>query len=354
MKKQILHLGVLSRITEEYYDFINRSFDIEQHDFVMFEMDNPHNVAFEGEKVMVIKNRINDFIKIIPLIYKADKIYFHGLFLGRLILLFFFDTRLLEKCSWIIWGGGLTHYAKRKKTVKSRIHEIIRRRVIKNMGSIITHIAKDYKKAQEWYKVECTFKQFISHPYQAVDLNTLEFNHEGNEKLKIVIANSADIAHKHEDIMSKLSEMEFKEIEVICPLSYAGNERYIKQIINIGNRYFGTNFTPIRNFMDIDKYKAMMKKVDVGIYAIKQQGALGNIMMLLGYGKKVYIEPNTPHWDFLSDNGFIVFDYNDLNKNTEIRRISYSDAQRNIELCHKLFSYEAIVENWRQEFESDT
>src|SRR5690606_18092486 len=101
--------------------------------------------------VKYIYNNFFGFLRILKYLYTSNKIFIHGFFSGKIVLMLFLQPWLLKKCYWIIWGADLYRYKNRKNTIKSYIYEFVRKFVIKNIGGIITHIKGDYELARKWY-----------------------------------------------------------------------------------------------------------------------------------------------------------------------------------------------------------
>ncbi len=348
-EKKYVHIGVYSVYTRSFYDFIEKYFNLDEHEFIFYNFENPHKVTFKNTKVITISKNYQ-FFKIIPLIFSADKIYFQGFFIGRLIILFYLFPKLLKKASWIIWGGGLTAYKRPQLTLKSKLYEAMRRKVLKNMGGIITNVPSDYNKAKKWYETTARYTNFCSYPLMAVDKENISTKLDSGT-FNIIVGNSAEPKHNHIKVLSDLNNLELKNFNIICPFSYAGDKKYIKEVVQYGEKLFDENIEFLKNFMELSEYKRVIRNSDIGIFCISDQGAVGNIILMLNMGKKVYLLKNSPNWDLLTNQGFKIFPYSDLEKKDfKFTILSEEEAMHNINLCRKLYSIESMIKNWEAEF----
>ena len=289
----------------------------------------------------------------------SDKIIIHGLFSPHLaLLLYSLNPRLLKNIYWYIWGGDLYYHIFRNKSFKSYIYEFIRRRVIKNIGNIITPVKGDYELAKEWYKTEAKYHEaFYINPLINGCYDNIFYNINNRRKktnknqITIQIGNSADPRNNHLEILDNLSRFKNNNIEIIVPLSY-GNQEYAKEIIKRGKYIYNDKFKPLTDFLPREEYYAILSSVDVGLFNHDRQQALGNIFSLLYFGKKVYIKNDITTWDFLTSKGITVYNIYDLDKLNleELIYIEDSLKEKNRENLQKEFSIEKGIELWGKIF----
>src|SRR5699024_10980929 len=95
---------------------------------------------------------------LIKLYYKYNQIYLHSLFNSKILAILYTQPWLLKKTSWIIWGRDLYSYRQPKITIKSKVIELMRKKVIKNMGRLLPIVEGDYQLVKKWYKAKGTYK----------------------------------------------------------------------------------------------------------------------------------------------------------------------------------------------------
>ena len=136
-------------------------------------------------------------------------------------------------------------------------------------------------------------------------------------QLILLVGNSADPSNNHIDMFDKiLATGAVEQIKKIyCPLSY-GDHKYGERVERYGHEVFGNMFIPLKDFMPLDEYNAILESVNVAIFNHDRQQAMGNTINLLGMGKKVFIKSGTSTWDLLNRLGITVFDVEDLEFST--------------------------------------
>lgn len=128
----------------------------------------------------------------------------------------------------------------------------------------------------------------------------------------IVIGNSADPSNSHLDILSKISPHSLPaDSKIITPLSY-GNTKYANLVSSAFIKVLGEKYTAVRDFLDLTDYMALLAKADVCIMAHKRQQGMGNIIMMLHLGYKIFMNRESPAYSFLIGNDIAVFTLEDL------------------------------------------
>ncbi|MDK2828108.1 MAG: dTDP-N-acetylfucosamine:lipid N-acetylfucosaminyltransferase [Clostridium butyricum] len=344
---KILHIfnNTNEKFSVPYIEFINENFDVKEHLFMILGSNkwikkiNRDNVKFI-EKVQ--------YIELIKELYNSDKIIIHALMSPVIVLILFFQPWLLKKCYWVIWGSDLYYYKFREKNFKTNIYEILRRVVIRNMNGLITQIKGDFELAKKWYGAKGKYYYTFMYPsnlYKDYDISKIK---KENGKIYIQIGNSSDPSNNHLEVFYKLEKYKDERIEIICPLSY-GNIKYRDMIIEKGTKIFGTKFKPIIDFMPFEQYLRVLAKIDIAIFNHKRQQAMGNIITLLGLGKKVYIREDITTWPFCKELGLKVFSLGE-NFNDLFKEMSDIEKEKNINIIKKQFNEEKLKKDWEKIF----
>ncbi|MGV1060033.1 TDP-N-acetylfucosamine:lipid II N-acetylfucosaminyltransferase [Clostridium perfringens] len=337
----IAHIILAEKFTNSYIKFINENFDSSKHVFLVIG-------SYKGIRIEKYRNSINldsSFKSICILsktINKANKIILHGIFNNKILIALTLQPWILKKSYWVIWGGDLYCYNARNKSLKCKINEFFRRRVIKNLGGVITHIKGDYELVKNWYGFKGKYYysfMYISNVYKEYVINS-EFKEEKESKVIVQIGNSADPSNSHLEVLEKLKEYKGK-IEIICPLSY-GDMNYKNLVISKGKEIFKEDFKPIIKFLQFDEYLQILNTVDVAIFNHKRQQAVGNITTLLGMGKKVYIRDDITTWKFCEEHNLKVYKVNDIEINI-LENMDYTDILSNISNIKEQFSLEKLI-----------
>tara|TARA_B100002019_G_C21231794_1_gene580469 strand:+ start:566 stop:1609 length:1044 start_codon:yes stop_codon:yes gene_type:complete len=334
MSYQILHLSTGDKFLSSFISFINKNFDSEVHKFLLLNITSK-NDPIENKNVFLADNSkrkvfIYYFLSIIHM-HTSKKIILHGLFDFKIVLILFFMPWLLRKCHWIIWGGDLYIYKSNDKKYYWYLKEIFRRPIIKRFGFIITYIKGDYALAQKWYGAKGSYIECISYPSNLSPDPMPE--PPSTSKINILVGNSGSASNNHEEVFLKLEKYKNHDVSIYVPLTY-GDASYIEKIIKQGQNRFGDNFFPITEHMSNSEYQSFLNSIDIAAFNHPRQQGMGNIISLLGYGKKVFIRSDITSWEFFLSKDIFVFDVNEL----EISSLSNDLADMNKRNVQKYFS----------------
>ena len=309
MNKKYLHLFYIDKFTLEFIDFVNNNFVSNDHLFLIFGKN--YSSEFDGKSnVIRIKKNIAGLFLLLKKMMSYKKIIFHGLFDKRLILLLLFFPVIAKKGNWVIWGGDL--YKDDNKINKDYIYDIIKKKVIKNIEGVITCLDGDYNLARKKYGFSGVYYKCIMYPSNLFrSSNFFDANFYSSIKKIILIGNSASFSNNHLEVFEKVEKFKNKNIEIVCPLSY-GDNNYKKKVLLRGYEIFGNKFKPILKFLSKEDYMGLLEKVDIAIFNHKRNQAMGNIISLIGFGKKVYIRDDIAAWNFFNDLNIKTYSTNDL------------------------------------------
>jgi len=346
---KILHIMSGSSIYNiQFINFLNYFFDNGEHKVVVIGRNNG---LYDSHVTFINKKR--QVLELLKLMRNSDKIIIHGLFDLHLVFLLFGQPRLLKKAYWVIWGGDLYYYIFRNKGFKSNIYEFMRRKVIKNIGNIVTLVEGDYELAKKWYKTEAVYHEaFYYNPKICENIDETNDTKKRNKKI-IQIGNSADPRNNHIEILNKLLKFKDKDIEIVVPLSY-GDREWAKEVIKNGQMLYGDKFRSLDDFLPPQEYQKILNLVDVAIFNHDRQQALGNILTLLHLGKKIFIKNDITSWNFLKKKELAVYNTYDIDKLNfeEFIFMDESTKEKNIEMIEKEFSEEKCVKLWKNIFNS--
>ncbi|MFC6669723.1 TDP-N-acetylfucosamine:lipid II N-acetylfucosaminyltransferase [Marinobacterium aestuariivivens] len=162
-------------------------------------------------------------------------------------------------------------------------NELFRRWVIPRIGNFITYVPGDFRLVKKWYGAKGTYKECLMYPsnvFVPIALTDVERN-----IITVMVGNSADPSNNHKEILYQLTRLKDQEFKVVCPLSY-GDAQYAEEITAIGRCLFGERFIPLRDFIPYQDYVKVLSEIDIAVFAHRRQQGMGNIITLLGLGKK--------------------------------------------------------------------
>ncbi|BAF72501.1 TDP-N-acetylfucosamine:lipid II N-acetylfucosaminyltransferase [Sulfurovum sp. NBC37-1] len=353
-KYKIVHLIHNDKFIVPFMDFIAKHFDENEHLFVYLFDDNVVKYPIpESRNVLNLCNRylgrknIFGLSKALnPLMEKAEKIILHGLFSDDLINYLYYHQYFLKKCYWVMWGGDLYGHIDPIKIWKNifRLHR--RRKVVQEMGGLITYIKGDYELVCKHYGAAGKYYEcfmYTSNLYKEYDIK-----HKEHSTINIQLGNSADLTNNHIEVLNELRKYKGENIKIFIPLSY-GNQEYAKEVIAKGKELFGDKFVALTEFMPFDKYLEFLGEIDIAIFAHKRQQAMGNTITLLGLGKKVYMRSDITPWKLFKDINVNIFDI----ENIELKLIAEKDRLNNQKNIKEYFSRENYLNQLRNLFEGE-
>ncbi|AVF58868.1 TDP-N-acetylfucosamine:lipid II N-acetylfucosaminyltransferase [Vibrio diabolicus] len=333
--KKIIHLCHEEKFLPAFIELVRSNFPNEQHHFVVMKQGNGFdigefsNVTYVEEREQKLSNRLFLIIKLIKIIKNFDKVIFHSLFKVQYIqLLFLLKKESLEKI-WVVWGGDLYQQLnKGSNSIKNKIFSI----AVSNLNGCITQIEGDKLLIEKTFNCELKHYNSFFYPSNVVKKTDIKLKAHC-DKLTILLGNSACKNNNHLEMIEKISLIENREVEVICPLSY-GDKTYAQSVINAGKVAFGDKFHPLTTFLSKVEYEKILEKVDVAIFAHDRQQAFGNIIVLLEMGKKVYLKNKTTHYKTLKRMGFNIYAIEEM----KMSKISDEKLKENKEKAVQNFS----------------
>lgn len=352
---KIIHIMFADKFVKEYIDLINKNFHKNEHEFFIFKTDYMESLSIRISEDLNVKlleqdTKVSSIAKSLD---DSDKIIIHGLFLNSVLKFLFLNSKYLNKCNWVIWGGDLYQYKFRKKDFKSNIYEFIRKFVIKNFLEVTALIKGDYEIAKKVYKTKARYcYAFYPNPinFRFLD-NSLTKLNKKNDEIVIQVGNSAAIENEHVEIFNILSKFKGENIKILCPLSY-GDKKYSKKIVELGKEIFREKFYALTEYLSPEDYSKVLANVDIAIFNHRRQQALGNTIALLYMGKKVYIRSKVTTWEYFRNLGVGIYDIMELEKEKfdEFIDINRSVVIKNKDLIKNEFSEENCVKLWEKVF----
>lgn len=106
--------------------------------------------------------------------------------------------------------------------------------------------------------------------------------------LNIMVGHSGHQEDCHIQIMEDLSHLKDKPIHLYFVLSY-GKEEYICKIEKYIEENWREKATVIKEFLTYDKYVNLLNQMDIAILDSERSYALGNIAILIGLKKKIFL-----------------------------------------------------------------
>lgn len=109
----------------------------------------------------------------------------------------------------------------------------------------------------------------------------------------ILVGNSATPENNHLETLALLAALDIGDRRVVVPLSY-GDAAYADDVERAGVELLGDRFTPIRGYLPLSDYTALISRCGVVIMGHRRQQALGNVARAVWQGAHVFMDRRSP------------------------------------------------------------
>jgi len=326
-----------------FRELIRERFANGLHHFIVYGSIETDALPTSSDTV-IYTSLLQHVITLSVALHKANRIILHGLFSYHLFCIFVLQPWLLKKCYWVIWGGDLYVHKDEAKTWRGRTVELLRSICIKRVGHLVTYIRGDVDLARKWYGATGQHHECFTYPSNVY--REIPEKAETHSTINIQIGNSADPSNSHLELLRRLMPYRDQDLTIYAPLSY-GDKYYMQSVIKAGKTMFKDKFVPLTEFMPIEQYLDFLGRIDIAIFNHERQQAMGNIITLLGLGKKVFLRKDVTPWAFFVSLGVRVFNVEQI----DISPIDENDLRRNKEIVSGLFSERKLIEQLEELFQ---
>ena len=241
---------------------------------------------------------------------------------------------------------SLTDYFHQVKLVKKLARKLIdlafKNKALKRIGSFSPVLSEEHKLVEK--------AGLIAHlpPLMPWNYGSLEeslvkkFIGERVNGDAILLGNSASFTNNHLEafeLIKKNEDVIGSHSKIVAPLSY-GDECYKKAMLQQGALRFGKRFYPVVDFMAIDDYVSLLKQCGFAIMNHKRQQAVGNIVIMLYLGARVFLREENPTYQMLKNDGAILNSITELEKQPGLLKtpLTEEEIQTNIKTLYKHWS----------------
>lgn len=167
----------------------------------------------------------------------------------------------------------------------------------------------------------------------------------------IQIGNSANKLGNHRNTLWRLRHLDLGNRQLFTPLSYGGDPLYTSSVCKMGKRLFGDKFVPLLDFMPSDEYVKLTQSISIAIHNIEQQAAVGNILLNLWNGAKVFLPEDSMGYRHFKELGYRIFSIEkELSQANIDTSLVDTDVINNRTLILRDYSFDAIKEKVRNSF----
>jgi hypothetical protein len=184
--------------------------------------------------------------------------------------------------------------------------------------------------------------RFLSWNYNMA-LSNLEqnFQHARVSGSGVLVGNSGTYSNNHIEAFDLLKGAKISARQIYTPLSY-GDADYAREIAERGKAEFGDQFIPLTDFMPMQEYIETLSRCNQVIMNHKRQQAIGNIIIMLFLGAKVYLDKENIAYDYFVREGVTIYTLEEF-RNEPDARLSESEIMRNRSVLARHFSDEEIL-----------
>lgn len=162
----------------------------------------------------------------------------------------------------------------------------------------------------------------------------------------ILVGNSSSPTSNHVDVFEKIHELGVTNRKILSPLNYGEYDVYVTEICRIGQERFGDDFVPLLGrILSESEYIEFLAGCKTAIFLHQRQQALGNIIILLWLGVKVFLSEINPIYKYFKENGVLIFSYqNELNEKSIDTLLKDEEINNNRMKLMAMYSHEVVVE----------
>jgi len=166
----------------------------------------------------------------------------------------------------------------------------------------------------------------------------------------IMIGNSASFTNNHVYAFNYLSKLNSRGRQKITPISYGGSPEYIEHVKEIGIKLWGNDYVSLEKFIPLSEYNKLMLSVSHYIYGNWRQEAVGNIVIALYLGAKVFVSEKSPLQEIFRECDIHLYRTERITQIDLDTFESEENIRHNREAILELYSKESILKNIKRIF----
>ena len=160
----------------------------------------------------------------------------------------------------------------------------------------------------------------------------------------IMINHCATLTGNHLDVINRLSRLNVNNKKIVIPVSY-GNRAHAIEIEKKAFAIWKENLCVIKDFLPLSEYNKILESCDVFIYGHYRQEAVGNILIALYLGGKVFLHNNNPLYGFYKSIGLVIFSIeDDLTTEAINSKLTKEDIAHNKNTIEEYYSETRLLE----------
>lgn len=307
---KILHLMIgKEKFTDGVACLYNENFDCSEHEicYLMKEGQSTcirNDISIPQYELYLREGKIGEkkySTEVVSLMKKFDYTVLHSFCIDRFSSLYLYLHK--EFCKqhiiWIEWGFDLYDFQiQDKPSLKNRISFHVKKQVRNNVNSVVCIFPPDrdyFKNRFPKSKARIFYAPYISgktstrqYEYQPT-ISRLKETKENSEHIYIQIGHNAQKQLNHLKALKVLSKFKDENIKLVLPLSYCADQPYIDQISQYLEDIFPGKYIILKDFMPMDEYFKIVRRIDIAIFYTYRQTALSNIYEMINNNVKLFL-----------------------------------------------------------------
>ena len=203
----------------------------------------------------------------------------------------------------------------------------------------------DYSQLVKYYPQLAVkpWKDFFYYPIDTI-LGELYYRPLPDNSCKetVMVGNSASRTNNHKYLLALLSQFDLRGKKVVVPLSYSGRKKYVNEVIAYGKKEV-EGFVPLMKFMPLDEYNRLQSSTAVALFGNLRQEAIGNIMIALYMGAKVFLFDSNPVYEWAATHNLKVYPMSALSQMELDTLLPAEDAEHNRSVLRELYSKRRMI-----------
>ena len=196
---------------------------------------------------------------------------------------------------------------------------------------------------EEEYKLLNTYfeglPEFVQIPIFKTEIK-LDLYENIQHKDKLIIGNSRNIYNNHMEILELTQK--YKNLNLILPFSYGIKSFYSTTVYKTAKKQ---GVKVISDFMPYKAYINLLKESAAFVLNSYRQMAVGNVLIAIKNGTKIYLNKKNSVYKILKDRNFHVFTIEDFKKDLGLKNTSLS----NNEVVHNFKIYNSLCKEYTLE-----
>lgn len=336
--------------------------------FICFSNDYPKYVGQHSNLYFYRNDNSFD----LSILKTVTKVIVHFLNYPKILFIERFIPKVIP-CYWVIWGGDLYNGFLKNKgyelyykpdsfvsffcplNIRQFLFNILKKPYIEYKSLLfikkrVTHFVTDtdFAIAQKYigkYIKGVQVKGFMYYPIDVILGKLINARASGNI---IWIGNSASFTNNHLYAFEYLSHLNVSGKKILTPLSYGGTNKYINHIEKEGQKKWGDSYQSITKYLFLDKYNELMSSAEIFIFPSWRQEAVGNILVALYLGAKVFLSKRSTLVEYFHNMGVKIFILEDISQTDIDTPLSSEIIEQNRTILYDLFKEESMLKSIKQ------